>query len=1746
MIEQGTYELLKARLAEQGKGLAALAETLNGRRLEIFGGTEMALLGSERIRTENNCVPRDIVEVGDLLLFGYNVFIGLKTETSVNDVLSLHRLHDFSPVPDDAPENFLQDAAFARDFHELYHYYKNSRLVQLRRMDAKLLAVFQTGEAATDIRVFRWAVGNDGRVKYIDNRGERDHVFPARYDFEWVQTTRADHVYGKHPHVSIADEVFVETVQGDLTIKIENNTETGLGILREAVDDPDQSLDDGQVHYALVGSLILLRILPYREKQPRHFVFNRRTKSVVRIDAIGAACVQLPEDHGIVFPGGYYLRTGESRLFDHDPEQMEMLRIVRSPNGEDVLYVFHRRDEGRTLLLPYNLIRKDVVNPLPCNGYSIFPDGRMVIFQATGSEPTRVHAMQIWQTPFLSDDYASRRTGSGTYLEKIGNRDLVRGISDVLTICRLVDEQTPTRATYEDVVAATGRAIDAYYWLGHEEAGGLLPAIRELRATGELVIDEFEKVESLRARAEQAVAETETAVRELFARTDPSAWHSVDEFVASLGELRSKQGQVISLRELRYVDLERLTALEAEIVARFDDVSRRTVAHLLDDAALASFADRTATIESRVESVQKTTEAAALVADVEAVVGSLNLLAEVVSSLEIEDPTIRIRILEQISTLMAGLNRVRALVMQRRQQLAGHEQRAEFGVQYALLGQSVANAVSVADTPDRCDAELSKLMLHVEDLESRFSDLDEFVEQLTARREEIYEALTAKKQTLLEQQQRRAGQLAEAATRILQGIRRRAESLGETDALNAFFASDAMVAKLRSTANKLRELGDIVRADEIDGRLKIVREEAARGLRDRRDIFEEGSNIIRFGEHRFSVNNQAIELTVVPREGRPHLHVSGTGFFEPIDDPAFESARSFWDQELVSETRDVYRAEYLAYQFVCGTAGTLPVVTQQLVAELAASRYDEGYERGVHDSDATLIAEKLRAMLSTAGVLRFTPSARAAATMFWAFFEDESLKQAWTRQAQSLRRLREATPPAGSGSLVLATELQSAIDAWLPVACGDISGAGEYLFEEIAQEPVRFVISAQASSILEAFNAYLRTHGHDRAFGDDIASLDLPRRYATAQSWVESFVASRQELEPQTIEAVAAIVTNALVSREQASALVETSVTGLLGQHPRIVNGALQLQLDEFLQRLSRFESERVTGFRAWQQTRHAFLERERRRLRIEELQAKVMSAFVRNKLISEVYLPLIGSNLAKQIGVAGDKRRTDQMGLLLLVSPPGYGKTTLMEYVADRLGLVFVKINGPALGHAVRSLDPAEAPNATSRQEIVKLNLALELAENVLLYVDDIQHTHAEFLQKFISLCDAQRKIEGVWRGETRTYDLRGKRFAVCMAGNPYTESGETFEIPDMLANRADVYNLGEVLQGKEDLFELSYIENALTSNPVTAPLLTREPEDVHKLVRMARGEAVQADQLAHDYSSVELNEILDVMRKLVTVQRLLSRVNRQYVLSAAQQNAYRTEPPFKLQGSYRNMSKLAEKIVPAMNDDELQRLLDDHYLGEAQTLTTGAEENLLKLAEIRGRMTEAQHARWSDIKQGFVRQQRLGGGEGDPASRVMAELSVVSDKIGEVAKAIGEVTLGGLPAPSPAIAASDGPANDLAPYLQKLDETLLALRELHTARLPIAVQTEPTATPDPNLISREQYLITGTLIPLLRFMAHRFRSYRSISDPRVKQAISRLEKVHDLTELVATLESISVSALATLTESAARPKSDGTPPQG
>ena len=55
-------------------------------------------------------------------------------------------------------------------------------------------------------------------------------------------------------------------------------------------------------------------------------------------------------------------------------------------------------------------------------------DGTLVYFIAD-DEPQKHHAVQVWQTPIVGPNFVPEEQ-SDSYLFKIGNRDIVRGMAD--------------------------------------------------------------------------------------------------------------------------------------------------------------------------------------------------------------------------------------------------------------------------------------------------------------------------------------------------------------------------------------------------------------------------------------------------------------------------------------------------------------------------------------------------------------------------------------------------------------------------------------------------------------------------------------------------------------------------------------------------------------------------------------------------------------------------------------------------------------------------------------------------------------------------------------------------------------------------------------------------------------------------------------------------------------------------------------------------------------------------------------------------------------------------------------------------------------------------------------------------------------------------------------------------------------------------------------------------------------------
>ena len=265
-------------------------------------------------------------------------------------------------------------------------------------------------------------------------------------------------------------------------MKVENNTASGKGIYSEPVDNKDQILDDAEVHYAIIGNLILMKILPYQEKTWRYLVFNERTQEVHRIDTIAESCAMLPDDHGIIFPRGYVLQTGGIKRFDTGLDDMRFEKRVASANGEDTLFIFHNTDSGTYLLFAYNLIEQSVITPLICNGISLFPTGELVLFQGD-PEPRKHHVIQVWRTPFFDD--AGHHNHKDSYLTKIGNADIVRCMAECRGVLTLLAKEDSFSGLYVELARRAGDISDGYFWIDKAETHDLKQTLGEIKGAAE-------------------------------------------------------------------------------------------------------------------------------------------------------------------------------------------------------------------------------------------------------------------------------------------------------------------------------------------------------------------------------------------------------------------------------------------------------------------------------------------------------------------------------------------------------------------------------------------------------------------------------------------------------------------------------------------------------------------------------------------------------------------------------------------------------------------------------------------------------------------------------------------------------------------------------------------------------------------------------------------------------------------------------------------------------------------------------------------------------------------------------------------------------------------------------------------------------------------------------------------------------------------------------------------------------------
>ncbi|PID64538.1 MAG: hypothetical protein CR977_03680, partial [Gammaproteobacteria bacterium] len=421
--------------------------------------------------------------------------------------------------------------------------------------------------------------------------------------------------------------------------------------------------------------------------------------------------------------------------------------------------------------------------------------------------------------------------------------------------------------------------------------------------------------------------------------------------------------------------------------------------------------------------------------------------------------------------------------------------------------------------------------------------------------------------------------LYSAASRILDSVKRRSLQFQHQDALNTYFSADTMVLKIAELSQQLHDLGDSVKADDIDARFNHLREQAIRSLRDKSEIFEDDGNVIKLGKHRFNVNQQKPDFTLLPRDGKQVFHIIGTDFYQTADNAELLNLRDFWQQTVVAETPDIYRGEYLAYavfsaaeQAADDSGAVADDVLHDLVKHYADENYRDGYEKGVHDHDAIKILQALLPVYRRAGLLRFAPPARALA---WLFIHDLPpakrlpLRQR-ARAAVALRQQLHNAAPAQA----LADELQAQVLAWVSAAVPDSQlqahsdMAAAYLLEALAetstQNALNFAVSDSAQRLQTRLQDSLSRHGQTQILAEALAAQPLLAAYESVYEWLRAVAENaaeqhvlaeaaahwllQQQLQPSKTPANHGAALNFTVVNHDLSA----QASDLLGEHRRI------------------------------------------------------------------------------------------------------------------------------------------------------------------------------------------------------------------------------------------------------------------------------------------------------------------------------------------------------------------------------------------------------------------------------------------------------------------------------------------------------------------------------------------------------------------------------------------------------------------
>src|SRR5690606_14884972 len=201
---------------------------------------------------------------------------------------------------------------------------------------------------------------------------------------------------------------------------------------------------------------------------------------------------------------------------------------------------------------------------------------------------------------------------------------------------------------YHDLVKVSTTVLDTYHWLGKEETFYLTQPLQEIRETANAAIDEFEKVSNIKASTEKRISEVMAEADELIRKIKIQKAEHILDYVAFLTSIRKISGEVISLKDLRYVDENNIEAYEEDLAKFGTQVSTNCVNFLLKESALNPYNKKVEELAVSIEKAGKLVDISKLQEEATTIAAELEMLIEIVSNLKINDATETTKIIDKI------------------------------------------------------------------------------------------------------------------------------------------------------------------------------------------------------------------------------------------------------------------------------------------------------------------------------------------------------------------------------------------------------------------------------------------------------------------------------------------------------------------------------------------------------------------------------------------------------------------------------------------------------------------------------------------------------------------------------------------------------------------------------------------------------------------------------------------------------------------------------------------------------------------------------------------------------------------------------------------------------------------------------------------------------------------------------------------------------------------------------------------